>query len=182
LHRHRHIGFDIRPTRGRGAIGKTIAVVTASFLTAGLTAEMPARAAASKEASKIQMHTHHKRAATKVSKRARARHRQHGRHRRMHQTKQRAATMVTRGGWSHRHFNCLDRLWTRESGWNHRARNRYSGAYGIPQALPGGKMRSAGRDWRTNPRTQVRWGLGYIKHRYGSPCRAWRHAKATGWY
>jgi len=100
----------------------------------------------------------------------------------MHRTKLRAATMVARDGWSARHFNCLDRLWTRESGWNHRAHNRASGAYGIPQALPGGKMLSAGRDWRTNPRTQIRWGLGYIKHRYGSPCRAWRHSKVTGWY
>jgi Transglycosylase SLT domain len=100
----------------------------------------------------------------------------------MHRTKPQAAALVARAGWSPRHFRCLDRLWTRESGWNHRARNRSSGAYGIPQALPGNKMRSAGRNWRTNPRTQIRWGLGYIKHRYGSPCRAWRHVKATGWY
>jgi hypothetical protein len=181
LDRHRHTGFDIRPPRGHGAIGKTIAIVTASFLMAGPAAEMPAHAVASKQASRIQMHAHHKR-ATKISKRVRVRHRQHGRLGRMHRNKLRAAAMVTRAGWSHRHFNCLDRLWTRESGWNHRARNRYSGAYGIPQALPGGKMRSAGRDWRTNPRTQISWGLGYIKHRYGSPCRAWRHTKATGWY
>lgn len=133
------------------------------------------------------MHAHHKR-ATKLTKKARVRHRHHRqrqRHRRfgrIHGTKLRAAAMVSRGGWSPRHFHCLDRLWTRESGWNHRAHNRYSGAYGIPQALPGRKMRSAGRDWRTNPRTQIRWGLGYIKHRYGSPCGAWGHVKATGWY
>jgi hypothetical protein len=184
LTRHRHIGFGVRPPRGRGAVGKTIAVVTASFLAAGLMGEMPAQAVASKQASRIQIHDHDKR-ATKTSKRIRVRHRQHrhyGQAGRMHRTKLRAAGMVARGGWSHRHFNCLNRLWTRESGWNHRARNRYSGAYGIPQAVPGGKMRSAGRDWRTNPRTQIRWGLGYIKHQYGSPCRAWRHARATGWY
>lgn len=124
------------------------------------------------------MHAQQHRAA-KTSKRERARQRRLGR---MQQTKRDAAVMVARTGWSPRHFNCLDRLWIRESGWNHRAYNRYSGAYGIPQALPGRKMRSAGRDWRTNPYTQMRWGLGYIKHRYGSPCRAWRHLRATGWY
>lgn len=81
-----------------------------------------------------------------------------------------------------RQFHCLKRLWARESGWNHRAHNGGSGAYGIPQALPAGKMAAAGRDWRTSPRTQIRWGLRYIKSRYGKPCRAWRHLRRTGWY
>ena len=79
-------------------------------------------------------------------------------------------------------FPCLDRLWTRESNWRHTATNPSSGAYGIPQALPGGKMASAGPDWRTNPLTQVRWGLSYIEGRYGSPCAAWAHSEAVGWY
>jgi len=77
---------------------------------------------------------------------------------------------------------CLDKLWTKESGWNHKARNDSSGAYGIPQALPGSKMGSAGDDWETNPATQIEWGLGYIKGRYGTPCKAWAHSQSTGWY
>lgn len=79
-------------------------------------------------------------------------------------------------------FRCLDALWARESGWRTNARNRWSGAYGIPQALPGSKMAKAGPDWRTNPLTQVRWGLGYVSGRYGTPCRALDHALAVGWY
>lgn len=79
-------------------------------------------------------------------------------------------------------FGCLDRLWMRESGWNSSARNSSSGAYGIPQSLPAKKMASAGSDWQTNPRTQIRWGLGYIRVRYGTPCAAWAHSQATGWY
>jgi hypothetical protein len=93
-----------------------------------------------------------------------------------------ARPMVSRHGWSSAQFSCLSRLWTRESGWNHRARNRYSGAYGIPQAVPGGKMASAGRDWLSNPKTQIKWGLRYIKGRYGSPCAAWAHSRSHGWY
>ncbi len=84
-------------------------------------------------------------------------------------------------GWSSSEFGCLDELWSRESGWNPTAANP-SGAYGIPQALPGSKMASAGSDWQTNPATQIRWGLGYIKDLYGSPCGAWNHELATGSY
>ena len=69
-----------------------------------------------------------------------------------------------------------------ESHWNHLARNHGSGAYGIPQALPGVKMRIAGRDWRSNAATQITWGLDYIGRRYGSPCAAWGHSEAAGWY
>ena len=79
-------------------------------------------------------------------------------------------------------FKYLNWLWQRESGWNKYASNPYSGAYGIPQALPGSKMASAGPRWRTNARTQIRWGLRYIRARYGSPRRAWRHSQAYGWY
>ena len=69
-------------------------------------------------------------------------------------------------------FSCLDDIWTRESGWRWNAANA-SGAYGIPQALPGDKMASAGADWQTNPATQIKWGLGYIQSTYGTPCSAW---------
>jgi hypothetical protein len=79
-------------------------------------------------------------------------------------------------------FPCLDKLWNRESGWNYKASNKGSGAYGIPQALPGTKMSSAGADWKTNPATQIKWGLGYIKGRYSSPCGAWSHSESVGSY
>lgn len=85
-------------------------------------------------------------------------------------------------GWDSGQFSCLEALWTRESGWNPAAENPTSGAYGIPQALPGTKMASAGADWRTNPRTQIAWGLGYIRASYGSPCGAWSHSESYGWY
>jgi hypothetical protein len=78
-------------------------------------------------------------------------------------------------------FGCLDDLWQQESGWNYQAENA-SGAFGIPQALPGSKMASAGADWQTNPATQIKWGLGYIKSIYGTPCGAWAHEEADGYY
>jgi hypothetical protein len=78
-------------------------------------------------------------------------------------------------------FGCLNDIWTRESGWRYNAENA-SGAYGIPQALPGSKMASAGSDWLTNPATQIKWGLGYIKGTYGTPCDAWSFWQAHGWY
>ncbi|MEV4636267.1 lytic transglycosylase domain-containing protein [Actinoplanes sp. NPDC049548] len=79
-------------------------------------------------------------------------------------------------------FPCLEKLWDRESGWNHHARNSGSGAYGIPQALPGDKMASVADDWEDNPATQIKWGLGYIKGRYDTPCGAWSHSENSGWY
>lgn len=85
-------------------------------------------------------------------------------------------------GWTAAQWPCLNSLWERESGWNPRANNPSSGAYGIPQALPGTKMATAGADWRTNHRTQIAWGLGYIHDRYGSPCGAWAHSQGYGWY
>jgi hypothetical protein len=78
-------------------------------------------------------------------------------------------------------FGCLDNLWDRESGWRTTAENP-SGAYGIPQALPGSKMASAGADWQTNDKTQIKWGLGYIKERYSTPCGAWAYWQANGSY
>jgi hypothetical protein len=93
-----------------------------------------------------------------------------------------AIAMFGSFGWSTSEFSCLDPLWSRESGWNPYASNAGSGAYGIPQALPGSKMASAGADWQTNPATQIRWGLGYIQATYGSPCGAWGHEQGYGWY
>ncbi|RAY14518.1 lytic transglycosylase domain-containing protein [Actinomadura craniellae] len=78
-------------------------------------------------------------------------------------------------------FGCLVELWMKESGWRTTAANP-SGAYGIPQALPGSKMASAGADWRTNPRTQIKWGLNYIKSRYKTPCGGWAAFNRQGWY
>jgi hypothetical protein len=79
------------------------------------------------------------------------------------------------------YFGCLLNIWNRESGWRYDAENA-SGAYGIPQALPGRKMASAGADWQTNPATQITWGLNYIKAIYGNPCRAWGFEEANGYY
>lgn len=92
-----------------------------------------------------------------------------------------AQGMVAARGWSESEFNCLVALWNHESGWRTNAGNP-SGAYGIPQALPGSKMASAGADWATNPATQISWGLGYISGRYGTPCGAYAHWQSTNWY
>ena len=93
-----------------------------------------------------------------------------------------AQAMLASFGWSSSQFSCLDPLWAHESGWSVTAYNAGSGAYGIPQALPGSRMASAGPDWQTNAATQIRWGLEYIQGTYGSPCAAWDHEQATGWY
>ena len=85
-------------------------------------------------------------------------------------------------GWGQDQFGCLLQLWNRESNWLTTATNPSSGAYGIPQSLPAGKMASIGADWLTNYQTQVIWGLNYIKGRYGSPCGAWAHSQSVGWY
>ena len=93
-----------------------------------------------------------------------------------------AMGMLGSYGWSSGKFSCLNSLWNQESGWNVYATNPASGAYGIPQALPGDKMASAGPDWQTDAATQIRWGLSYIQSLYGSPCGAWAHEEADGWY
>ena len=93
-----------------------------------------------------------------------------------------ARALMPSWGWSpSSQFGCLVNLWNRESHWNVHAGNP-SGAYGIPQALPGSKMASAGPDWRNNATTQIKWGFGYIKDRYSTPCGAWSHSESTGWY
>lgn len=93
-----------------------------------------------------------------------------------------ARSMIGNYGWGGDQFSCLDALWQKESNWNHLAMNPSSGAYGIPQSLPGNKMASAGADWQTNPATQIAWGLGYISGRYGTPCSAWNHSQIHNWY
>ena len=92
-----------------------------------------------------------------------------------------AKALLPQFGFGLDQYGCLESLWNRESGWNPHAANP-SGAYGIPQSLPGSKMASAGPDWQNDAATQIKWGLGYIQDRYGSPCGAWGHSQATGWY
>lgn len=93
-----------------------------------------------------------------------------------------AESMLGSYGWSTSQFSCLQSLWNEESGWSVTASNPGSGAYGIPQALPGSKMASAGPDWQTDAATQIRWGLSYIQSDYGTPCGAWAHEQEYGWY
>lgn len=90
--------------------------------------------------------------------------------------------MMIKSGFNANQWTCLDKLWTRESQWKVTAKNPSSGAYGIPQSLPASKMASVGSDYLTNPETQIKWGLNYIKARYGTPCGAWQHSEDYGWY
>lgn len=85
-------------------------------------------------------------------------------------------------GMGDKEFSCLNNLWTKESHWNYKAHNYRSGAHGIAQALPAEKMSVVGSDWRTNPVTQIRWGLRYITIRYETPCKAWSHFKSKRYY
>ena len=93
-----------------------------------------------------------------------------------------ALLMLPAYGWGSGEFSCLDQLWVSESNWNPYAQNSSSGAYGIPQSLPPEKMATAGSDWRTNPATQIEWGLAYIRDSYGSPCGAWGFKLGNNWY
>ena len=93
-----------------------------------------------------------------------------------------AQAMLGSFGWSSSQFSCLDPLWEHESRWSVTAANPGSGAFGIPQALPGSRMASAGPDWQTSAATQITWGLRYIRDTYGSPCAVRSHEQATGWY
>lgn len=93
-----------------------------------------------------------------------------------------AYELVVSNSWGRDQYSCLVALWERESNWRWNALNKSSGAYGIPQSLPGRKMAEMGADWVTNPETQVRWGLNYIKNRYGAPCGAMAHSNKFNWY
>lgn len=133
-----------------------------------------AKAAADQAAAEAQRLADAERAAREAQRQALANSRQ--------DPKAAARAMLGEFGFADSQFSCLDSLWTRESNWSYSATNRSSGAYGIPQSLPASKMASVGADYRTNPETQIRWGLGYIKNVYGTPCGAWGHSQATGWY
>ena len=85
-------------------------------------------------------------------------------------------------GFTEKEYKCLNQLWTQESNWNYKSRNKRSGAHGIPQALPATKMNVVSTDWRTNPVTQIRWGLRYISIRYETPCKALAKHKRSNWY
>ena len=85
-------------------------------------------------------------------------------------------------GFSEKEYKCLNSLWTKESHWNYKARNKSSGAHGIAQALPASKMNVVSTDWRTNPVTQIRWGLRYISIRYETPCKALAKHKRSNYY
>lgn len=93
-----------------------------------------------------------------------------------------AMEYIAKRGWEFDQFSCLVNLWTKESNWRHLAKNPSSGAYGIPQALPGSKMATEGADWMTNPETQIRWGVKYIAARYKTPCGAWAFFTENNWY
>lgn len=93
-----------------------------------------------------------------------------------------ALSILSDYGWDKSEIDPLIKLWNRESNWNPSAHNKHSGAHGIPQALPASKMSSEGSDYMTNGKTQIRWGLGYIKNRYGSPSKAWAHSERYNWY
>jgi hypothetical protein len=90
--------------------------------------------------------------------------------------------MLNKYGWGDDQFSCYNSIIMRESKWIVSADNPHSSAYGIPQALPGSKMAAFGADWRTNPVTQIRWGLDYVGSRYGTPCQAWSFKRGHGWY
>ena len=90
--------------------------------------------------------------------------------------------VINKYGWSESDFSGLVKLWNRESGWNPHSHNKYTGAHGIPQALPGSKMASAGSDYYNNGKTQIRWGLKYIKNKYGTAGKAWAFFVNNGWY
>lgn len=93
-----------------------------------------------------------------------------------------ARILMREFNWDNKQFECLNKLWERESNWKHTADNPKSSAYGIPQALPGSKMASEGSDWETNPKTQIRWGLRYISQRYENPCNAWNFFQRKNYY
>ena len=98
------------------------------------------------------------------------------------QCKSYAYKQIIKNGWSKSDYNNLVKLWNKESNWNYKAKNKYTGACGIPQAMPCKKMGSAGKDYKTNCKTQIKWGLQYIKNRYKTPTKAWQHFTKKHWY
>ncbi|MFH9731927.1 transglycosylase SLT domain-containing protein [Streptomyces sp. NPDC017260] len=170
--------------------------LTASHHTAGhtLKAQSAAQSAAHREAAakarKAQQEREARQRAARAAARAKAQAREAEQQRTDRSASRPQATTATVSGartyarsrLSTAQYECLSAVLTRESGWNHRAVNPSSGAYGLFQALPPSKMSSAGSDWRTNPLTQMRWGLSYMESRYGSPCGAWNFWQKNHWY
>lgn len=155
------------PTAAKPTAAKPVAKPTAST-----SAAKPAspKAKASQEVASARSAMTASRSKARVVKKANESPRQTGRR------------LASAKGWGGQQFACLDKLWTKESDWTVTADNPTSDAYGIPQALPGSKMASAGAGWRNDAETQIRWGLSYIDDVYGTPCSAWAHSRATNWY
>jgi hypothetical protein len=150
-------------------------------------AEAAAKAAAARKAAAAKAAAAHRAAAARAAAAAAAKRAAQQRAARQHAIRSGSPTQIAQAmlgqyGWSASQYSCLYPLWEHESGWNPAASNPSSGAFGIPQALPGSQMASAGSDWQTNPATQIKWGLSYIQSRYGSPCGAWAHEQSSGWY
>jgi hypothetical protein len=169
---------EYQATLARAAAARKVATAKAAAARAAAT-RAAARAAAARQAAAAK-------AAAKAAAQRQAAQRQAARQQAASApsgSPQRIAEqLLSEFGWSSGQFSCLQPLWAHESGWNPYAQNPSSGAYGIPQALPGSKMSSAGGDWQSNPATQIRWGLSYIQGNYGSPCGAWAHEETAGWY
>lgn len=164
-----------------GAPALAVAAITASGGLTGSAPAQPVRPAAASTMQAAVSRASGGTSATLLSTQAQAATRRH--HRLGWKREIAWKMMYNRFHWRPKYqFRYLNRLWDRESSWNVHAANPYSGAYGIPQAVPGSKMASAGSRWRTSARTQIRWGLRYIRSRYGTPRRAWAHSCATGWY
>jgi hypothetical protein len=159
---------------------KAAAAAKAAKIVKARKAAAAAKAARAAKAAQAARQAEQRRAAN--ARAARAQHRASIAARISSDPRGTARVMLGNYGWGSGQFGCLDSLWTKESGWNSHATNGSSGAYGIPQSLPGSKMASAGSDWQTNPATQIKWGLQYIKDVYGSPCSAWSHSQAVNWY
>jgi hypothetical protein len=155
--------------KAAAAAAKAAAVKAAAVKAAAAQATAEKAVAAKAQATRAQAHA-------KAQTQAKIQHQATG------SPQQIANAMLGQFGWSGSQFSCLNPLWAHESGWSVSATNAGSGAYGIPQALPGSKMGSAGPGWQTNPATQIRWGLNYIRDTYGSPCAAWSHEESAGWY
>jgi hypothetical protein len=174
--------------------GVTAGLLSAALLTAGTVATTAlangagdsspapsASALAMNVREELPARTPIRQSAVRARPKAHVASRQHTRRALVGSPREIARVLVARQGWSSAQFGCLDRLWTRESNWRVSARNA-SGAYGIPQSLPASKMASMGSDWRTNPITQIRWGLSYIGDAYGTPCTALEHSYRYNYY
>lgn len=156
-----------KPTAAKATASKPVAKPAAS--TSAAKAASP-KSKASQEVASARSAMTASRSKARVVKKANESPRQTGRR------------LASAKGWGGQQFACLDKLWTKESDWTVTADNPTSDAYGIPQALPGSKMASAGAGWRNDAETQIRWGLSYIDDVYGTPCSAWAHSRATNWY